>query len=102
MKKYLEALWEGFGTAFNGFTMLFIPILAVYVFIETIPKLTGWGATAAAIGSCGMIISGIGMMVHTGLEEIHKDEDVKFVQWILDSGKQEYIEIYKQWRKERK
>lgn len=71
-------------------------------FIGVIPKLTGWSAAGAAIGSCMMFIAGIGAMIFTGLEEIHKDEDVKFVKWIINSAKSEYIEVYKQWRRERK
>ena len=31
MKKYLEALWEGFGIAFCGFGTLFLPTFAIYV-----------------------------------------------------------------------
>ena len=102
MKKYLEALLEGFGIAFCGFGTLFIPMFAIYAFIEVIPKLTGWWAAGVAIVSCMMFITGIGLMIHTGLEEIHKDENVEFVKWIINSAKSEYIEIYKQWRKERR
>ena len=102
MKKYLEALFEGFGIAFCGFGMFFIPMFAIYVFVKVVPELTGWWAAGAAIVACVMFAAGIGAMIHTGLEEIYKDEDVKFVKWIINSAKSEYIEVYKQWRRERK
>lgn len=102
MKKYLKALLKGFGIAFSGFGTIFLPMFAIYVFVEVVPKLTGWWAAGAAIGACMMCIAGIGLMIHTGLEEIHKNENVKFVKWIVNSAKSEYIEIYKQWRSERK
>lgn len=102
MKKYLKALWEGFGVAFSGFGTFILPMFAIYVFVEVVPTLTGWSAAGATIGSCMMLIAGIEAMIHTGFEKIHKDENVKFVNWILNSEKSEYIEIYKQWRKERK
>lgn len=102
MKKYLKALFAGFVIAFNGFGTFILPMFAIYVFVEVVPTLTGWSAAGAAIGACMMFIAGIGAMIFTGFEEIHKDENVKFVNWIINSAKSEYIDIYKQWRKERK
>lgn len=102
MKKYLKALFEGLVIAFCGFGTLFIPMFAIYVFVEVIPELTGWSAAGAAIGACMMIIASVGTMIYSGFEKIHKDEDAEFVKWIINSAKQEYIDVYKQWRNERK
>lgn len=63
MKKYLKALLEGFRVAFIGFDMLVLPMFAIYVFVEVVPKLPEWWGVGAAIVACVIFAASIGAII---------------------------------------